>query len=90
MYVIQKASKPYFKYIGNEKLRGFLTELFGCDLCLGVWVFSIGALLTNMNMVYEICTIPVVSQVITGIITSFLVWVFRNGWDSLFREIVLN
>jgi hypothetical protein len=86
LFVLQKASSSYLKFIKSASRRGFLTELFECDLCLGVWVYSIGAVLLNVNVIYEICKIPFVSQIVSGILVSFLVWVLRNGWDTLFKE----
>lgn len=90
LFVLQKASHPYLKFIKNKSLRDFLTELFGCDLCLGVWIYVISAVLLNVNVIYEISNVPVIPEIITGVVTSFLVYVLRNGWDVLFKEFRVN
>lgn len=86
IFVIQKASHSYLSLIKSEdKWRGFLTELFGCDLCLGVWIYTIGAWFLDVNVLYEYRYNPVLSGITTGIITSFLVWLISAGWNSKFQ-----
>jgi len=94
IFLIQKS--PYMKFIiGLFKGRSkrFLEELFGCDLCLGFWVYLILALLfqyanvnyTNANVnILDIPNAPLISAIITGAITSFVVHVFSVGWKDLF------
>lgn len=85
LFIVQKASPYYLPYIKREGLRSFLTQLIGCDLCLGVWIYILFAFLLNVNVLYEFRYIPVISKVITGMLTSVLVWLIRNGWDSQFK-----
>jgi hypothetical protein len=85
IYVIQKASPSYLSLMKNENRRSFLKELFGCDLCLGIWVYVFLAWFLNVNVLYEYGYIPVVSWVLTGIITSFLVWLIMTGVMTRFQ-----
>lgn len=89
IFLIQKS--PYIKFfVGFFKGRSkeFLDELFGCDLCLGFWVYLTLALIfqyANVNVnVLDIPYAPVISAIITGAITSFVVHVFSAGWKDLF------
>lgn len=87
IYIIQKASPSYLALVKSEKWKGFLTQLFGCDLCLGVWVYALVAGFLNVNVLYEYVYVPVLSEIITGIITSFLVWLIIDGWKGKFQII---
>jgi hypothetical protein len=90
IYIIQKASLSYLPLIKSDKWKGFLTQLFGCDLCLGVWIYTLLAWFLNVNVLYEYVYVPVISEIITGMITSFLVWLVRNGWSSQFQIVWAN
>ena len=86
IFVIQKASHSYLSLMKPDtKARGFLTELFGCDLCLGIWVYVFLAWFLNVNVLYEYGYIPIVSWILTGIITSFLVWLIMTGVMTRFQ-----
>jgi len=90
IFLIQKS--PYVRWViglvSRERSRAFLEELFGCDLCLGFWVYLVLALLfqyANVNVnVLGIPNAPVISAIITGAITSFVVHVFVIGWRDRF------
>lgn len=90
LFVVQKASKQYLSLLKPSKFRGFLEQLFGCDLCLGVWLYTLFAWLLDINVLYEFRYVPVVSEVVTGIITSFIVWLLAKGWNSQFQIVWLN
>jgi len=87
IYVLQKASLSYLHLIKSEKWKGFLTQLFGCDLCLGVWIYTILAWWLNINVLYEYVSVSVLSGIVTGIITSFLVWLIVDGFKGKFQII---
>ena len=89
IFLIQKS--PYMKFIiGFFKGRSkeFLEELFGCDLCLGVWVYFFLALLfqyANVDVnILDIPNAPIISAIITGAITSFVVHLISLGWRDKF------
>jgi len=90
LFVLQKASKFYLPLVHKEKFRGFLEELVSCDLCFGVWLYSLGAWFLDINMLYEYVYIPVASEIVTGMITSFLVWLIVEGWKGKFQIVWVN
>lgn len=70
-------------------LHPFLQELGECDFCLGCWLFPLMAWLFGINLLSPIY-VPVVSEIVTGIATSFAVHLARLGWQSKFGVEVLN
>ena len=89
IFLIQKS--PYMKFIigfFRGRSKAFLEELFGCGLCLGFWIYMFLALLfqyANVNInVLDIPYAPLISAIITGAITIFVVHVFSVGWKDLF------
>lgn len=89
IFLIQKS--PYMKFIiGFFKGRSkeFLEELFGCDMCLGFWVYLTLALLfqyANVDVnILDIPNAPIISAIITGAITSFVVHLISIGWRDKF------
>lgn len=51
-------------------------KLHGCDLCSGVWIYSILAVAISGSIFWEN---NIVMQVATGIVTSYLIHVFFVG-----------
>jgi hypothetical protein len=89
IFLIQKS--PYVKLIiglFKGRSKAFLEELFGCDLCLGFWVYLILALVlqyANIDVnVVDIQYAPIISAIITGAITSFVVHLISIGWRDKF------
>lgn len=67
-------------------------KLHSCDLCSGVWLFGLLSyfmglsLLTMLGFSY----IPVVSELVTGGVVSFVVHIFSIGWkDKFSSELVI-
>lgn len=81
IYIVQK-----FPLVRDAKNK-FLRELFDCSLCLGVWVYFIYALLFRVALFKSVFYFPVVSELATGAIISFIVYVFSVGWTELFSII---
>lgn len=68
------------KFLGNIKL---IEKLTSCDLCLGVWVYSVLAGLFQIRLLEDVYFyVPVVNEVITGCVVSYLVHLITIG----FRE----
>jgi hypothetical protein len=67
----------------------FLQELFSCDLCLGVWVYTVLAFFFKAN-IYDVFYFPVISELLTGITTSFIMHVFSVGWKDLYSTTVIG
>lgn len=90
IFLLQKFPFQKLPWIGNWWKEGhFLEELFSCDLCLGVWVYSILSVIYRYNIV-PYFYIPVFSWVVTGMMTSFIVHVFTNGWKALYNVTVIG
>ena len=90
IFVLQRFPFKKLPWIGNWfKEDKFLGELFGCDLCLGVWVYSILAIFFRYNVI-PYFYLPIISWILTGMATSFVVFVFSNGWKALFSTIVIR
>lgn len=83
---------PFKKIPGIGKLwleDKFFAELFRCDFCLGFWVYTALAPLFGMNLIEQFY-IPIISWAITGVITSFIIHVFTNGWKALYNVTVIG
>ena len=91
--------KSRFSNIG----KGFLKELFECDLCIGVWIYFGLAILfgDHVNIFtyildyynldyYQIFIGFIVTAFFTGAVTSFLVWVFSAGWNEKFSVLEIR
>jgi len=89
IFILQKFVS--MNYVKKNKLFGskFLADLFECDLCLGVWVFTALAIPFKMNLI-DLFYVPVLSWILTGAITSFVVHVFSNGWKALYNVTVIG
>ena len=89
IFLIQKS--PYSKYfisLFRGGGRAFLEELFGCGLCLGFWVYFLLALVFDWAdidvYIIDVQHAHIISAIITGAVTSFIVHVFSVGWKDLF------
>lgn len=88
IFFLQKFPFYNLPWIGKSFRRGFLFDMFSCDLCLGVWVYSILAYIMSVNILDGwFGYIPVLSELITGITTSFVVHLLRIGWQAEYSEI---
>lgn len=65
----------------------FFSELFGCQFCLGVWVFSILSGLLQVVLFKDVMYFPVVSEIFTGVCTSFLLFLLTLGFWEWFGRI---
>ena len=84
------AKAPYKGWLSALPVVGnFFKDLFSCNLCLGVWVFWLLDFLFKVNLL-EIALPPILLEFLTGSITSFLVWVFDAGWNTLFRNFIIS
>jgi len=67
----------------------FFSQLFACDLCLGVWVYAGLAGILRVDILPSLgwAYIPVASEFITGAVISFLVHIFSLGWKAKYEVI---
>jgi hypothetical protein len=78
--------------IGNLMKRKSLQELIHCDLCLGVWVYTVLALLFGIDFFSEYMKyqIPLIGEFFTGMSASFFMHIFAIGWQMEFGEITVE
>lgn len=69
----------------------WLEELHGCDLCSGVWAYSILSFFTELDLldVAGFGYIPIIGAIVTGIIISWAVHIFTLGWKAKYEVIVI-
>jgi len=69
-----------------------LEELFGCNLCLGVWVYWILAWILNINIfnVWFPDVNTVFAYFLTGAVTSFIMYLIVLGWNVAFSVLEIT
>lgn len=62
-----------------------------CDLCMGAWVYGILAAVMGMSLMTALgfSYVPVVSEVVTGGVISFIVHLLSIGWRAKFEVVVV-
>jgi hypothetical protein len=63
-----------------------VNKLHSCDLCAGVWLYGLLAVVTGADMSGAG---SIVTMLATGAVTSFLVHLFVLGWKSKFEVVVI-
>lgn len=78
------------KFISQNIRSEFLNRLSSCVLCSGVWVYSFLSLLTGY-IVFEdwIPFVPVLSAVITGCFSAYLVYLVEQGWKATYEVVIV-
>ena len=73
-----------------QKIEWFV-KLHECDLCSGVWIFTILSLFMGLDLLSVLLFeyVPVVSEVVTGIVISWLVHIFILGWKAKYEIVVI-
>ncbi len=92
IFLLQKFPTSHLPLIGRLfEEEKFLGNLFSCDLCLGFWVFSGLSFITNVNVTGELFVyIPILSEIITGAIVSFIMHLISAGWEARYKNIVIE
>ena len=68
-----------------------LDELIECEFCLGFWVYLVLSFLVRPEFFGEyIQYVPVITEILEGIVVSFLVHIFSVGWRDKFSIIVIG
>ncbi|PNX52372.1 MAG: hypothetical protein BV458_09955 [Thermoplasmata archaeon M9B2D] len=89
VFLFQKFPKSKLPFIGKLFLDGgLLEELFSCDLCLGFWIYFGLAFLFDLDLIGV--DVPVLSEFITGAITTFVVHIFSVGWNAKFQNLIIE
>ena len=84
IFLFQKVFSANYK----SSKENFLTKLFSCDLCLGFWVYFALAFFLKIDILE--LEYKIISECLSGAITTFLVWLVARGWDAEFREITFE
>ena len=73
-----------------KKIEWF-EKLHTCDLCSGVWVFSILSFFMEVDLLETtgFGYIPIVGAIVTGIVVSWLVHIFTLGWKAKYEVIII-
>jgi len=78
-----------FGHLQESKVK-FISDLFSCDLCLGVWVFTLLSWGTGTYLFSDIFTsYPFVMGIVTGGVTSFIMHIMTLGWKAKFEVIII-
>jgi len=94
----------YFLYLAVGRLFIYLLRLFplavrileknkdtekllNCDLCIGVWIYTFLAWTMNIHIIQHS---NVISYLVTGSVSSFIMYLLKRGWDQEFREYVIK
>ena len=69
----------------------FIYKLHLCDLCSGVWIYSIIALMFGIDIIQAEFghTVHIAGEILTSAITSFVVHIFSVGWKFKYEVIVI-
>lgn len=91
IYLAQNFPFVSFPLIGKYwKEKRFLGKLFACDLCLGVWVYTLTAIPIKVNLFEEFGYMPIVFEFFTGAAMSFIMHLLTIGWRDKFSVIQIG
>ena len=62
-------------------------KLLSCDLCLGVWTYTILSGIMNIQIMMDM---NIFGYLLTGSVSSFIMYLFVEGWNQRFREYVIK
>ena len=78
-----------FPYFINSKIE-FVRKLFECDLCLGFWIYFLLAVFLKVKLFDDVYMyVPLVSEIITGCVTSFGMHLLSIGWREKFSTVII-
>jgi inner membrane protein involved in colicin E2 resistance len=68
-----------------------INKLHNCDFCSGVWIYSLFSYLMQLELLEPLGFnyVHVASELITGIVISFLIHIFIIGWKARFEVVVI-
>lgn len=78
------------KFLSDNINNKFVNNLVSCELCSGVWIYTLIAIIYKINILSDIFPyVPVLSGVITGCFASFIMHLLTLGWKTKFEVIVI-
>lgn len=93
IFVLQKFPFQKVPFIGRLFEEGkFLEQLFACSFCLGCWAYAILGHVFSVDIVVELFGVYIVAfnEILTGVIASFVVYIFGIGWQTRFGIIEVH
>jgi len=68
-----------------------IKELHECGLCSGFWIYAILSVLVQINIftLIGISYIPILSEIVTGAVTSYVVHIFSLGFEEYHLNITV-
>ena len=87
IWILQNASLSKKIYLKSS----FLTELFGCDFCLGCWIFTLVGFLLDYNLFESIEIVwhflgIIMTAIIVSFVTHLAVIGFRSQYGTTYVE----
>jgi len=83
----------WMKFPLPEKIEKnkFIKNLHECGLCSGTWLYPALALFMKVDLLSELgfWYIPFLSEVVTGVVTTFVVHLISLGWNEQFNVTVI-
>ena len=72
-------------------LPKFFGKLHTCDLCAGVWIYGFLSFFMGLSLleVFGFNYVPVVSELVTGGVISFIIHIFFIGIKERFNNVVV-
>jgi hypothetical protein len=78
-----------FAHLQDSKVK-FISDLFSCDLCLGVWIMTLLSWGTSTYLFSDIFnSYSWIMGVVTGCVTSFILHLVTIGWKEKFSIIIV-
>lgn len=73
------------------KKSEWIGKLHECDLCSGVWVYSILSFFMGVGLLGAtgFGEMPLLDSAVTGIVVSWLVHIFTLGWRAKYEVTVI-
>jgi hypothetical protein len=81
-----------FEFPDFLKKNHWLSKLHGCPLCSGVWIYTILSFFLGVDLlsVTLFIYVPIVSEIVTGILAGWAVWLFSLGWSSAYDVVIIE
>ena len=79
-------------YLAQKSLSNVqsLEKLVSCDLCVGVWIYTILSGLFQIRLLEDVYWyVPLVSELITGSIVSYLVHLLTIGFKEKHLPVIV-
>ena len=69
----------------------WFVKLHDCSLCSGTWIYTILSLFLGVDLLSTLIFtyVPIVSEVVTGILISWVVYIFTLGWKSAYEVVIV-